>query len=683
MPRLTQMPGLSEPIRQWFERQKGVSTVRVNQACASVVVVYDSNLIHSPEEFTDLVWGLAPDALVPKRGNHLAGRDHRATLQGSLSWPTVSLVLCVIKGPAGWAINLPLLVANSLAIWNRALRVLIRERRLNVDFLDSLSIVISILQGKLFTGAFITWLISLGDWIRDQTAAKSKKGIAALLSYQARNAWIIRGKKIVQAPATAVAVGDRLAVYPGEMIPVDGLILQGRASIDQKTITGESLPVERSSGAEVYAGTVVHEGKLVLRALRVGADTTAAQIVHLIEEAPVGETRIQNYAERFADRLVAPTLALSAGMYCLTANLDRLLSMVIIDYGTGIRVAAPTSVLAAMAYAARHGLVIKGGNRMEKLARTDTIVFDKTGTLTRGAPCVREVLSYDKRRFPPRRIIALAASAELRTRHPISDAILAKAREAKVRVPARTGSSFKVGLGIEAQVNGYHVHIGSERFLQSRNIQTDEAVRPIGEWNERGCSTLLLAVDGALTGLITYADEIRPESRAVLQTLRNRGIKNLVMLTGDNEAVARVVAAELGLDQVFSHTLPADKARIVQQLQKNGDVVAMVGDGINDSPALAYADIGIAMKNGADVAHQAADVVLMVDDLWKVITAIDISRDAMALIRQNYGIIAGLNTLAFALALPGGLVTADITALISNGSAILASMNAIRPILKD
>jgi heavy metal translocating P-type ATPase len=460
-------------------------------------------------------------------------------------------------------------------------------------------------------------------------------------------------------------------------------VIKGRASVEQKTITGESLPVDRQVGSKVYAATVVREGKLYLRAERVGRETTAAQIVRMVSDAPIGETRIQNYAEKFADRLVAPSLAVATGLCAVSGDVNRFLSMVIIDYGTGIRVAAPTSVLASMIHAARHGIMIKGGSQIEKLNRVDTILFDKTGTLTEGRPHVQSIRSYDERHFPSEKILALAAAAEARLTHPVAEAVLAKARELKVKIPPRSDSRFHVGLGVEVHVNGHTVHLGSERFLRDQNIRLDSAIGDLRQINSYGHSALLLAVEGKIAGAISYADQIRPECSAVIKTLHNRGLRDLTMLTGDNSTVAAGVASRLGLDRFVANVFPAEKAEIVAELQREGRVVAMVGDGINDSPALARADVGIAMKGGADIAREAADVVLMEENLWKLIAAFDVSSDAMKLIRQNFAIIAGLNTLAYALAIPPGLINPGITTLISNGSAILATLNAVRPVMKD
>jgi Cu2+-exporting ATPase len=296
---------------------------------------------------------------------------------------------------------------------------------------------------------------------------------------------------------------------------------------------------------------------------------------------------------------------------------------------------------------------------------------------------VLDVISYAARHFPEQRILGFAAAAEARLEHPVARAVVMKAREQHVEVPGRSGSRYEIGMGVSARINGFFVHVGSERFLLGKGISLDQARRDLRDVSERGCSPLLVAVDDSLVGLIPYEDHVRPESAAVIQALYQRGrVRRAVMLTGDNTKVARAVAGQLGLREFVANTMPADKADIIRQLQREGSVVAMVGDGINDSPALAYADIGIAMKNGADVAQESADVVLMEDNLWKVVQAIDISKNSMRLIQQNYAFIAGLNTLALLFALPAGLVSPNITALMSNGSAILAALNAIRPILR-
>jgi Cu2+-exporting ATPase len=563
-----------------------------------------------------------------------------------------------------------------------ALQILVRERRMNVDFQDSVSIILALLGRQHLAGATMTWLIALGDAIRERTALRSRRAIEGMLSFQGQLCWVLQHKRKVQVSVSALRVGDCVVVYPGELIPVDGKVLKGVAMVDQKTITGESQAVEKRRLNEVFAGTIVQAGQLYVRTVRCGSQTVVAQIVHAVESAPVGETRAQNYAEKVADRMVAPNLALSGSLYAISRNLERFLSMVIVDFGTGIRVAAPTAILASMTDAVRQGIVIKNGSAIENLANIDTIVFDKTGTITRGEPVVTEVISYALPAFPRRRLIELAASAEARLKHPAANAVARLAMHEGITPAGRRSYRFHVGLGVNARIGELDIHIGSAKFLHSVGIDLSRAEADIARCDENGSARLLLASDKALIGMLVLADEIRPEMPSVIRQLRHRGIRHIVMLTGDNACVASQVAGEVGLTEFISDVMPAQKADVIRELKAAGKVVAMVGDGVNDSVALAYADVGVAMRHGADIAREAADVVLMEDYMGKLVTAIDISRNAMRLIGQNVAIVTTLNTLALGVSIPPGLVSPAATALISNGSAILASLNAMRPVLK-
>jgi Cu2+-exporting ATPase len=710
VPELCRKASLAESALAWLRAQPGVTSARLNLACASLVVEFDrarEPLLQgmlarlkavSAREFAALVAGAKPATAAnppaprPAPPPKSAAKSTAAgpakddvpglfSARSPLGLPTLSLAMAFSANPFVVAVNLPLMLWNAVPIARRAWRVWSKERRLNVDFLDTLAIAASVMQANPLAGSLVTWLIKLGDWIRDLTAAGSRRAISDLLEFRSKSAWILRDGQITAIPAAELDVGDLVVVYPGEMIPVDGEIVEGFATIDQKTITGEGLPVTRGKGGAAFAATVIREGQLTIRAIRIGTDTTAGQIAHLVESAPLGDTRMQNHAELLADRLVLPTLGLAAGTAALTRDFGRFLSLVIVDYGTGIRVAAPTSVLSSMTHAARAGIVIKSGGHMEKLAKADTIVFDKTGTLTHGVPAIVDVIGYVDH-ITPGHLLGLAAAAETRLHHPVAEALRTRARELVVNMPPCDETQYHVGLGVEGQVNGYYLHVGSERFMRHSGIQIAAAAADRAALDRNGYSCLYIAVDGKLGGLIAYADKVRPESRAVISRLHAMGIRNTVMLTGDNAVVAKAVSARLGLTGQFSDMLPADKAGIIQELQRRGNVVAMVGDGINDSPALSFADIGIAMKYGADVTHESAHVVLMEDSLWKLVKAVDISRGAVSLIKQNYVIVTGLNTLALALALPGGLVSPVMTALISNGSAIMAAINGMRPILR-
>jgi heavy metal translocating P-type ATPase len=689
VPALCQKRPLAEAFLGWLGAQSGIKAARINYDCASLVLDYDpvqEPLLRAVMErfrsasLNELKLLVAASKAAPTPANANAAPP-AVSKRSPLTLPTISLLMAFSANPVVVAVNFPLMLWNAFPIAKRAWKVWDTERRLNIDVLDTLAISSSILQGVPMAGCIVTWLIKLGDWIRDLTAAGSRRAISELLEFQSKSAWVLIDGTVVSIPASELKPGDLVVVYPGEMISVDGEIVDGHATIDQKTITGEGLPVNRGVGEAAFAATVIRDGQITVRALRVGSATTAGQIVHLVESAPIGDTRMQNHAERFADRLVTPTLGLAVGTAAVTGDFNRFLSLVIVDYGTGIRVAAPTSVLSSMTHAARAGIIIKSGGHMEKLAGIDTVVFDKTGTLTRGTPAVIDVIPYQDH-ITSNHLLGLAAAAETRLQHPVAEALRTRARELAVNVPACDETRYRIGLGVEGQVNGYYMHVGNERFMRQSDIRVDVAGSDRRSLDEKGYSCLYISVDGQLAGLVPYCDEIRTESRPVIQRLHAMGVRNTIMLTGDNAVVARAVCNEIGLTRHFSDMLPADKADVIQQLQREGKTVAMVGDGINDSPALSFADVGIAMKHGAEVTHESADIILMEDSLWKLVKAVEISQGAVRLIKQNYAIVAGLNTLALALALPGGLITPEVTALISNGSAILASMNGIRPILR-
>ncbi|MQT15427.1 heavy metal translocating P-type ATPase [Segnochrobactrum spirostomi] len=676
---------VAEATLSWLKARTWVKSARVNYDCACLVVEYEA----AEKGQLDGVLALLRQASVEDLEAFLGQPDTSAVVRKPaptsekfpLGLPTLSLGLALIPHPLAFAVNVPLTLYNAIPIFKRAWRVWSQERRLNVDFLDTLAITASVGQGNLVAGTIVVWLIRLGDWIRDLTAAGSKRAIRELLEFQSRNAWVVRDGTVVSVPATALVVDDLVVVYPGDMIPVDGAIERGHAMIDQKTITGEGLAVSREVGEQVFAATIVQEGQITIRAARVGDNTTAGQIARLVESNPVGDTRMQNHAERFADRLVMPTLGLAIGTALLTRDFNRFLSLVIVDYGTGIRVAAPTSVLSSMTHAARSGIVIKSGGHMEKLARIDTVVFDKTGTLSFGTPHVTDVVSYAEH-IDENHLLALAGAAETHLQHPVAEALREKIRELSLDMPPCDETEYHIGLGVEGQVNGYYMHVGSERFLRRNDIKVDHIAGDRAQIDERGHSCLYVAVDGKLAGLVAYEDRIRPESHEVIARLHAMGVRDTVMLTGDNAVVASAVGRRLGLTRQVANMMPADKAEVIQSLQREGRSIAMIGDGINDSPALSFADVGIAMKHGADIAHEAADVILMEDSLWKLVQAIEISRDAVGLIKQNYGIVAVLNTIALGLALPGNLVGPEMTALISNGSAIIASLNGVRPLMR-
>jgi Cu2+-exporting ATPase len=666
-----------EGCARFLRTQPGVTEVQSNSSCRSIVITYDPTQ-QSAEGLIRAVQTAPPDQLQPSPSTQAnpdsANSSEDTWLPLTLSSIAVGLGLLAETTLAPW-----LTLGAAIPIFGRALDALWREGKLGVDSLDASATAVLLMQGQVPTAAAMVWLVSLGHVIAEATSQQSTQAIEGLFDGRVRSAWLVRNGEKVQVKAEDVQVGDQVVVYPGELIPVDGTVASGKATVDQMILTGESMPVEKQEGHQVFASTVVREGKLYLEATKVGRETMAARIIRLIREAPPHETRVQNYAEHFADTLVPWTYAAAGAAYVGAANVNRAAGILIVDYATGIRIAAPTTVLAAMTKAARHGILIKGGRFLEKLAEVDAIVFDKTGTLTQGTQQIVRIIPY-RQDVSEERLLAVAAAAEQRLTHPVAEAIVRSATARGIPIPERETSEYAIGQGIEARVNGYRVHVGCHRYMETKGIRLDRAAPDLAWIDAEATSPVFVAINRKLAGILTYSDPIRPEAPAVIRGLRERGVREVVMLTGDRPAVARRVADEIGITRFVADALPEQKASLVQELQAQGRVVAVVGDGINDSPALARADVGIAVRGGADVARETAHVAFLEGNLGNIPRAIDISREALGLIQQNWDLLFYANSLAIVLALPG-LLGAVGTTLISNGAGIAAAVNALRPLL--
>jgi Cu2+-exporting ATPase len=573
-----------------------------------------------------------------------------------------------------------LLAGAAIPVFRRAFDSLFRNSRLNVDVLDASATTVLLSQGSIGTAAVMVWLISLGDLLRNFTMQRSLRAIEELFDGKDVLIWVVHDGQPVRVKVSEVRPGQEVIVHPGESIPVDGTVLAGCATVDQKMLTGESMPVVKEPGAPVLAGTVTTEGTLHVRAERVGAETMASRLVQFLLAAPIGETRTLQYEQLFADRIV-PYSFLGAGAVLLaTASVDMAASLLIVDFGTGIRVAAPTTVLAAMAKAARRRILVKGGRSLERLAEVDAIVFDKTGTLTTGTPEVVRIVTARGSRRAEDDLLALVAAAEARLTHPVAKAIFRAAEARGLTIPEREESHYRIGQGVRTRVGGLEILVGSRRFLAAAGVAF-----PGAEGNERrtarsGTSRLHVAVDGCYAGRIDYRDPLRSEAVEVVRALRARGLDEIVMLTGDTEDVAREIARSVGIDRVIAGVLPEQKAEFVRTLQQQGRTVAVVGDGINDSLCLRQADVGIAVHGSSDVARETAHLALLEESLWKIPEALDIAREAIELIRQGWGINFCSNCAAIGLTLLG--FTGPIgTTVVSNGAALLATLNGLRPLM--
>lgn len=668
VPRLKTEPLLAQRLGLYLERQPGVTSVRMNLACASLILTYDPTATSVATLLGCMQAGVPLDTV---RVRTIEQADRTPLVCG-----TIALGLGLLGAPA--LITGSLLAASALPVFGRAMATLREEHQLSADALDAAAVGVLAVRGSLEAAALSTSLIAAGEYIRSLTARKSHGALTSLLAATGRSAWVVRGNRKVRVPADALVRGDVIVVYTGELLVADGQVLRGRALVDQKTLTGESTPVLKVSGMPVYASTVLTEGKLYVRVETAGNMTRASRIVQLLEDAPLHDTRLANHARRFADRLVLPTFFLAGGLLIVTGDIARAVSVLIIDFVTGIRVSAPTTILASMTAGVHRGVLVKGGRALEQLATVDTLVFDKTGTLTTGAPRVVEVRTFtdDMERSE---LLALAAAVERRLTHPAAEAIVRAADAESLTIPERGDSHFSVGLGVSADVYGREVLVGSRLYLRQHKIDVPPDARAFADRSgERGASTVFVARQGKLLGAVCYADTPRPEARSVLDRLRQRGLTHFIMLTGDNARVAESVAHELGIAQVEAEVFPERKAEIVQQLKAEGRTVAVVGDGINDSPALAYADVSISLKAASDVARETADIVLH-GDLHGLPDAIDLAREAVGLIRQNLGIVALPNGAGMALA-SLGLIGPVVATAINNGSNVAAALNGLRPL---
>lgn len=685
VPRIMRDRDYAQRLQGLLAVEPQVTTVRLKPAAGSVVIHYiphgtdtqmQGQLAKLIQLASDTSLSVSSQTTPSESGNSWSG----------LKLPALATLLALLGGPLGFSIS-PVIVGGAIAIATlpvarRTWESIIQQRRLNVDFLDLSAISIITAQSHFLTSCSMLALIQLGEAIREQTARSSQRKTLDLLNSFAQFVWVEREGEKQQIPLDQLQLEDTVIVYPGDQIPVDGRIFKGKALIDEQKLTGESMPVVRSEGQTVYASTLVREGQLYILAERLGANTLAGNTIKLIQEAPVHDTRTENYAAKIADRLVLPTLLLSAAVFAATRNPARAASVLTIDLATGIRVSVPTTVMAAMLHAARRGILIRSGRALEQLARVDAIVFDKTGTLTQGDVAIVGIKTADPA-ISPLEVLKLAAAAEQRITHPVAEAVMRYANYHELIIPPREEWDYQVGLGIQAQIAAQTVLVGSERFLVKEGISLEPFYASNPDLKTAGYPTIYVVSNGELQGAIQYTDPLRPESRQVVATLRETVGENIHMLTGDTQQRARAVARELDIPASYTHAeaFPEHKAEVVQQLHNQGKTVAFIGDGLNDSAALAYADVSVSFRDGSDIARETADVVLMGNDLRGLVEAIAIARNAKQIIRQNTNIVAVPNLSGLAIAATVGLNPMTAT-LINNGSSVVAGVNGLRPVLK-
>lgn len=552
--------------------------------------------------------------------------------------------------------------------------------KLNLDVLDGAAMAVCIIQRDFRSLSAITFFFALGEFLADWTRKRSRDSLADSLALKIDRVWVRSGELERQIPLREVQKGDHVVVHAGHIIPVDGTVFEGEGMVNQSSMTGEPLLVRRAQGATVYAGTVLEEGSLIVAASKVGDETRINSILHTIEESEAVKASIQSRYEHIADAIVPYNFALFALVYAATRNFTRAGSVLLVDYSCAIRLATPLTIFTGMRQAAEYGVLIKGGKFMEAMAEADVVVFDKTGTLTQSQPSVVEVLPFGKHESDS--VLRLAACLEEHFVHPVGQAVVraADAKGLKHR-EEHTRVEYIVAHGIASMWHEHRALIGSEHFIfddekLSLSARHQEEVR---KRTSRGLSALYLAIGGEVAGVIFIEDSIREDAAMIVEALRRDGVKRVIMLTGDGEETAAGIAARAGIIEYKSRLLPEDKARFIARLKKEGHKVIMIGDGINDSPALSAADVGIAMADGADMAREIADIVLTNGELSGVLLARSISRQALGRVHSNFWASVIANS-AFLVGGLFGLIMPGMSALLHNATTAALSVRSLRPL---
>ena len=657
-------------LEAWIQGKSWCRQVTVHERTCCVILYYDGTRQAVLNEIRHFSWQEA------ERTTALPAHSSRA-LNREFEEKLVAKVVC--KAACTLFLPSPLRIARIL--WHmipfvrRGLRCLLR-RRIKVELLDALSISISACRRDFGTAGMVMFLLEVGELLEEWTRKKSVADLARCMSLNVDRVWLRTAQGEVLVPVSQIQPGDAVVVRAGGIIPVDGLVLEGEVTVNQASLTGESIPVPKRPGGAVYAGTVVEEGECVLEVKQASGQSRYDQIVHMIEQSEQMKSEAESKAANLADKLVPYTFAGSLLSFALTRNVTRALSVLMVDFSCALKLAMPLAVLSAMREAGRAHITVKGGKFLEAVAAADTIVFDKTGTLTHACPRVAQVVSFGTKEEAE--MLRLAACLEEHFPHSMANAGVEEAKRRGLRHEEyHSKVEYLVAHGIASTVDGERVLIGSAHFV----FEDEGCVIPEGEQERFDAlppeySHLYLAVGGQLAAVICISDPLREEAKEALSALRTLGITSTVMLTGDSYRTAAAIAAQVGVDDFRAGVLPADKAEYVARLRREGHTVLMVGDGINDSPALSEADAGIAISDGAAIAREIADITIAADSLWELVELRRIAMALMARIHSNYRFVIGFNGTLIALGVAGVLPPAT-SATLHNLSTLGVSLRSM------
>ena len=660
-------PGLDRPFFEgYIMALKGVEDVRINHRASSIVIKYKGNL-ETRDQILSALTVLPREVLSDQRYTDTGSEPDISGIILSLAVLFALPILPMrLKAIISWLSVSPVILEGATTLITKGFKV---------QVLDATAVTIALVRRDYFTANAVHLLLRTGDYIEHTTETNSDRMIRGLLRPQTGTAWIEEDGIERQIPTTEILPGHLVVVGAGDLIPIDGQIEQGTALVNQASMTGESVPVRKEVGDKAISGTVVEEGRIKIRAIAVGRETTTARISRYIESSLKTKSRVQKESERLADSLVPLTFALGGLMALLTRDLKRAAAVFMVDYSCAIKLSAPVCIKIAMYQAGTEGVLVKGGQAIEAMAGVTTLVFDKTGTITSGQFEVTDCISLAEG-LDSDGLLALAASAEEHYSHPIADAVVRAAKKRSLRLHEHSEVDFIVAHGVATYVNGKRLLIGNEHFLRD-----DEGINfgHVPEIRDRltaeGKSLLFVALDSRLIGVIALRDTLRPETKDVIRQLKGFGVKRTVMLTGDDHTRAKAIAKSLGLDEFYSELLPEDKVAKIAEFQGNGEKVAFVGDGINDAPAMMAADVGISMAQGSEIARATAEIVLLDEGLTGVALAREVSVKAMGLIRTNFGLAVGINS-SILIGAALGWLSPLVSAILHNTSTVGILLNA-------
>lgn len=660
-----------------IHNHRNVTFVKVYDRTADAVIEY----VGDREQIIELLRHFhyesanVPQTVIKTSGREL-NNSYQEKLIGSVVWHYSKKLLLP------WPIRTALTVGRSIKYIGIGLKCLL-QRKIEVPVLDATAITVSLVTKDFSTASSIMFLLGIGELLEEWTHKKSVDDLARSMSLNVSKVWLRTPEnQEILVESSKIEKGDKVVVHMGNVIPFDGEVLDGDAMVNQASLTGESVPVQRTVGNTVFAGTVVEEGEITIRVKEVEGNNRFDQIVTMIEESEKLKSELEGKAEHYADKLVPWTLGATGLTYLLTRNVTKAMSILMVDFCCALKLAMPISVLSAIREASLYNVTVKGGKLLEAVAEADTIVFDKTGTLTKAHPTVVDVVNFNDE-YSSDDMLRVAACLEEHFPHSMAKAVVdAASKKGLSHEEMHTKVEYIVAHGIATSINGKRTVIGSYHFVfEDEKCVVPEGKKSLFESLPLYYSHLYLAIEGKLSAVICIEDPLRDEAAAVVTSLKKAGISKVVMMTGDSERTASVIAKKVGVDEYYAEVLPEDKAAFVEREKAKGRKVIMIGDGINDSPALSAANVGIAISDGAEIAREIADITVGSDDLYQIVTLKYISNALMKRIKSNYRKIVGFNSGLIALGV-AGVLPPTTTALLHNGSTILISVNSMKNLLE-